>query len=206
VKTQKVFGIGFHRTGTTTLQTALEELGYKVVGMRQTEWNAYTQGDLDTIRETVAAFDGFRDMPWPLLYRHLYETVPNAKFILSYRDPDSWVRSCAGNYKSQSQGMFQPIYGFDVFIGNEDRAKEVYLHHIDEVRAFFLAKPDIFLEKDFTNDPQWADLCEFLSEPEPARDFPHANKRPTSLLGKLYHNGYRMIAPRAYKSWVRDKG
>jgi hypothetical protein len=205
MKTQKVFGVGFHRTGTTTLQTALEALGYEVVGMREAEWKAYTEQDLATIHETVATFDGFRDMPWPLLYRHFYETLPNAKFILSYRDPDSWANSCAGNYKSRHYEMFGPIYGFDVFEGNEEKAKEVYRRHIEEVRSFFSDKSEIFLEKDFTKDHSWTDLCDFLSEPEPKRDFPHANKRPRSLWGKIYHKGYRTIAPSAYKSWVRDK-
>lgn len=156
MKTQKVFGVGFHRTGTTTLQTCLEELGYRVVGMREAEWKAYTHDDHDTIRDTVSAFDGFRDMPWPLLYRHLYESVPYAKFILSYRDPESWAKSCAGNYKFRHYEMFGPIYGFDIFEGNENRAKEVYLRHIDDVRSFFSDKPDVFLEKDFRS---LRDLC-----------------------------------------------
>lgn len=173
--------------------------------MRETEWSAYAQDDLNTIAQAVTAFDGFRDMPWPLLYRHLYEVVPNAKFILSYRDPESWAKSCAGNYKSRHYEMFGPIYGFDIFEGNEDRAKEVYLQHIFDVRSFFSDKSDVFLEKDFTRDHSWTDLCAFLSEPEPERAFPHANKRPRSLWEKLYHKGYRTVAPRAYKSWVRDK-
>ena len=205
MKTHKVFGVGFHRTGTTTLQTSLEALGYSVVGMRDAEWKAYANEDLKKIHQTIEAFDGFRDMPWPLLYRHLYETVPDAKFILSYRDPDSWAKSCAGNYKTRPYEMFRSIYGFDVFVGNEETAKEVYLRHIDEVRAFFADKPGVFLEKDFTKNHSWTDLCDFLSEPEPNRKFPHANKRPLSFWGKLYHKIYRTIAPTAYKAWVRDK-
>ncbi|MEP1201236.1 sulfotransferase family protein [Tateyamaria sp.] len=206
MKTQKVFGVGFHRTGTTSLQTALEVLGYSVVGMRDTEWSAYRQNDLDTIQRTVEVFDGFRDMPWPLLYQHLYKAVPNAKFILTYRDPDDWAKSCAGIYKSRPYEMFRPIYGFDSFEGNEEKAKEVYLRHISAVRQFFSDKPDVFLEKDFTKDHSWQDLCDFLLEPEPDREFPHANKRPRSLWVKLFHRGYRTAAPGAYKNWVRDRG
>ena len=83
---QKVFGIGFHRSGTTSFQTALEELGYSVIGMRPTEWRAYAMGDYETLMTAVNAFDGFRDMPWPLLYEYLYKNVPDAKFVLTYRD------------------------------------------------------------------------------------------------------------------------
>jgi hypothetical protein len=86
MKKQKVFGIGFHRTGTTTLQTALETLGYTVVRMRSKEWEAYTAEDFGSINEAVKEFDGFRDMPWPLFYETLAEIYPNAKFILTLRD------------------------------------------------------------------------------------------------------------------------
>ena len=205
MKDFKVFGIGFHRTGTTTLQTCLEEFGYKVTGMREKDWKAYVQKDYREISDSIAMHDGFRDMPWPLMYRYLYENISNAKFILSYRDTESWLKSCSGNYKSSEYSMFRTIYGFDIFRGNENIAKEVYKKHIEDVRKFFLDKPGVFLEKDFTKDHSWEDLSKFLSEPIPRRDFPHANKRPKSFWSKVYHRIYRSVAPSSYKTWVRDK-
>lgn len=205
MKQQKVFGIGFHRSGTTSLQTALEELGYRVVGMREAEWQAYADGDFTKIEQTIQSFDGFRDMPWPLLYERLYETVPNAKFILTYREPESWARSCSGNYKDRPRAMFPVIYGVDVFAGNEPRCIEVYNKHLAEVRAFFSDKPDSFLEIDLTAGARWQPLCEFLNEPVPARDFPHANNRPKSLLTKIYHRVLRSVAPGRHRRLVRDK-
>lgn len=201
----KVFGIGFHRTGTTSFQTALETLGYRVVGMRPDEWDAYERGDYERLRVMADEFDGFRDMPWPLLYRFLYSEYPDARFVLTWRDPDSWARSCAANYKDREHPMFPVIYGFQKFAGNESRAIEVYNCHIKDVREFFADKPDVFLEHDFTANPSWERLCTFLGETIPDRPFPHANKRPELFWGKLHHYIYRKTAPHAYKKWVRDK-
>lgn len=205
MKRHKVFGIGFHRTGTTSLQTGLEELGYSVIGMRPREWRAYASGDYEYLLRTVENFDGFRDMPWPLLYEFLYKNVPDAKFILTYRAPESWAQSCTGNYKSRPHEMFPVIYGFEQFEGNETRAKAIYSRHLDAVRAFFSDKPGVFLEHDFTADPSWARLCEFLLEPVPARPFPHANRRPQALITKAAHKVFRKAAPTRYKKWVRDR-
>lgn len=201
----KVFGIGFHRTGTTSLQTALEELGYKVIGMRKEDWLAFEENRMDEIRTVVNAHDGFRDMPWPLLYQWLYENWPDAKFILTYRDSASWAASCSGNYKQRPYRMFRKIYQTEVFKGNEERCIEIYEQHIQEVRAYFSDKPDQFLELDITKVRDWKQLCEFLEEPIPSRDFPHANNRPKSLTQKIYLRLLRYIAPQRYKSLVRDK-
>lgn len=205
MKKQKVFGIGFHRTGTTSFQTALETLGYRVVGMRPGEWDAYERGDYEQLHATVDEFDGFRDMPWPLLYQFLYEKYPDARFVLTWRDPEAWARSCSGNYKDREYPMFPVIYGFRQFAGNESRAIEVYKRHVEDVRKFFADKPNSFLEHDFTTNPNWSALCNFLSQPEPNRPFPHANKRPKNLIGKFFHKSFKVAAPDRYRKWVRDK-
>jgi len=202
---RKVFGIGFHRTGTTSFQTALETLGYRVVGMRPTEWDAYEREDYDLLRETAEEFDAFRDMPWPLLYRFLYSEYPDARFVLTWRDPESWARSCAGNYKHREHRMFPKIYGFRQFAGNEEMAIEVYNRHIEDVRDFFVDKPGRFLEHDFIADPSWEALCTFLGQDRPDRPFPHANKRPRTIWQKGAHHVLRRLAPKRYKAWVRDR-
>jgi len=204
-KDKKVFCVGFHRTGTTTFQTALEELGYKVVGMRKPEWEAYAAGDYDTIRQTADEFDGFRDMPWPMIYRWLHETYPDARFVLSHRDVESWVASCVGNYKDRPYDMFPVIYGFDVFEGNEEVAREVYLKHLRDVREFFKDKPGKLLDIDFTKESRWEPLCSFLGESVPGRPFPHANKRPTTLWSRFYEKMLKIFFPTYYRQIARDK-
>lgn len=205
MKQKKVFGIGFHRTGTTSLQTALEALDYNVTGMRDEDWADYVAGDYDSIKRTIATFDGFRDMPWPLMYKWLHETYPDAVFVLTYRGSESWARSCAGNYKTRPYAMFPEIYGFDSFAGNEETAIAVYEKHIADVRAYFADHPAQFLEVDVTSGLSWDVLCDFLGEPLPDRPFPHANKRPKSIFKKVYWRLLRTLAPAYYRRVVRDK-
>ena len=202
---KKVFCIGFHRTGTTTFQTALEELGYKVVGMRKSEWDAYATGNYEQVIECIKQFDGFRDMPWPLMYQWLYEAYPDAQFVLSRREPTPWVASCVGNYKDRPYEMFPVIYGFEVFEGNEEVAKRVYRKHLEDVRAFFKDKPGKLLDIDFTKESRWQPLCEFLGEPVPDRSFPHANKRPTTLWSRIYLKSLKAMFPNYYRRIARDK-
>lgn len=201
----KVFGVGFHRSGTTTLQTALEELGYRVIGMRENDWKAFEGGDLDTIATTVGSFDGFRDMPWPLLYEWLYKNVPNAKFILTYRETNSWIKSCQNFYKGKPYHMFNIIYGVETCIGNEEVFRLVYDKHMDKVRSFFEDKSDIFIEVDWECGDGWPLLCEFLGEKTPQRGFPHANIGAYTLWEKVFRKLIYILNPSLYIKKVRDK-
>lgn len=205
MKPHKVFCLGFHRSGTTSFQTALEELGYRVVGMRRFEWDAYAEGNYDKIQECIKSFDAFRDMPWPLMYQWLFENVPNAKFVLTTRDADSWVESCRTTYKNSTHPMISSIYGVQSFTGNEEHCKRIYLEHIERVRSFFKGRDDIFLEIDLARKAEWAPLCQLLGEPVPGRHFPHAHRRPRTLLGRAVMRGIRWTAPTLHRRLSRDK-
>jgi hypothetical protein len=201
----KVFCLGFHRTGTTTFQTALERLGYRVIGMRDSDWSAYETGDLERIRQAVREHDAFRDMPWPLLYEWLEGIYPAARFVLTLRETGSWLRSCEATYKARPHRMFRRIYGFDHFAGNEERAREVYEAHIAAVRDHFADRPDRFLEIDFTAGEGWEKLCTFLDEPVPGSPFPHANAGEFTLVGKARRKLLKWFRPAEYRRRVRDR-
>ena len=64
----KVFGVGFQRTGTTSLSVALNTLGIKTL---QFPKELYNDIDHDVIRE----FDGFTDDPVTLLYQELIKNI-----------------------------------------------------------------------------------------------------------------------------------
>lgn len=201
---KKVFGLGFFRTGTTTLQTALEELGYGVIGMRSRDWSAYETGDFDALRRTVDQHDGFRDLPWPLLYEWLDRSYPDARFILTTRPTESWLQSCRNMYGSKPYGFFKPIFGFDTFVGNEGRAAEVYESHIVAVRQHFATQPDRYLEANFEGGDGWEKLCEFLGEPIPSRPFPHANLGAFTLAERIRRKVLKILWPQEYFRRVRD--
>ena len=138
------------------------------------------------------------------MYRWLAEEYPDAKFILSYRDPEPWIASCVGNYKDRAHKMFPVIYDVATFAGNEARCRDVYLRHIDAVRTFFDGSPR-FLELDFTRENDWSHLCGFLGKVEPRRPFPHANRRPRTFGQKVMLHLYRRLWPAKYREITRDK-
>ena len=97
-----VIGAGFGRTGTLSLRIALERLGlgpcYHMLEVFEHPehievWNRAADG-----REVdwEALFRGYRSaVDWPVcaFYQELASRYPEAKVILTVRDPERWYRS-----------------------------------------------------------------------------------------------------------------
>lgn len=173
---EKVFVIGFHKTGTSSLALALRELGYRVCFNLQ--WN-----DVRIIRDMkrvcyplTQQFDAFEDNPWPLLYRELYEWYPEARFILTIRDTDGWYRSALNWFGENDTLMRRHIYGDAAGspLGNEAIYRARYDQHNADVRTFFADKSVHMLTMDVTQGHGWTELCDFLDLDAPNRPFPHA--------------------------------
>jgi hypothetical protein len=173
---EKVFVIGFHKTGTSSLGLALKALGYRVCFNLQ--WNnPQVIRDMTRIcRDLTARYDAFEDNPWPLLYRELHEWHPTGRFILTIRETDAWYRSAANWFGSKDTLMRRFIYGDDAGspIGNEAIYRARYDRHNQDVRRYFEAMPDQLLTVDVTRGEGWPALCRFLDKPVPTRPFPHA--------------------------------
>lgn len=95
--TLKVIGAGFGRTGTASLKAALEELGFaKYYHATETMMNlshaVFWSATLDG--EQVDWHEFFRDyqttVDWPAItyYKQLMGLYPDAKVLLSVRDPE----------------------------------------------------------------------------------------------------------------------
>ena len=169
---QKVFGIGFQRTGTTSLVTALRRLGY--FALHDAPWllPGSITGDIDW--SLIDEYDVVADNPFPVLFRELDDHYPGSKFILTERDPDDWLRSVEFLVQNVSPGfeMEHYVYGIDTF--DPQIYRGVYLAHNRAVRDHFADRPDSLLVLDITRDASWAPLCEFLGEPVPATPFPQS--------------------------------
>jgi len=202
----KIFGLGFHKTGSTTLETALIELGYDAVGKKDHLFDAISKDDWETIDKEVAKHDAFRDMPWPLFYKELYEKYPNSKFILTVRDSRKWIESCKNHYKEKGEILFENIYGKGNHfpIGNEDKWLQTYLNHNEAIRNFFSDKKGQFLEVNWEKGDDWKKLCSFLDKPIPTRDFPHANKGKYTLLEKMIRRIHYLVDKEGFKRKNRD--
>jgi hypothetical protein len=173
----KVFGIGFHKTATSSLGEALQILGYRVasvVGIRD-------QDIADTYKEKAFAlvqdFDAFEDNPWPLLYRELDRAFPGSKFILTRRPDEAWLKSATRHFGGQSTPMRELIYDGH---GDPEGYEELYLaryrKHNDDVLSYFVDRPHDLLQMDITAGDAWDTLCPFLGQPTPNKSFPAANR------------------------------
>lgn len=190
----KVIGAGFGRTGTTSLKFALEKLGFsKCHHMVEVFQNPHQAGQFIEASKggTVdwdSVFDGYQatcDWPSCLFWRELSDYYPDAKVILSVRDPESWYRSMSEtlipithamleNAEIPNRDMVLEIFFRRTFSGNIDDKKhvlDVFERHNQMVRDTI--PPERLLE--FDAKEGWEPLCAFLGVPVPDEPYPKAN-------------------------------
>ena len=181
----KVFGIGFHKTGTSTLGRALRTLGYRVQKGRAFNHpgkvfipEPVTIGKIwDSVQALIPLYAAFEDNPWPLLYREIDAACPGSKFIFTFREPDRWLKSASRYFSNRNNATLDLIYGQRRFriADNESLALARYEQHNAEIRDYFRNRPHDILEWNLEAEPSWEPLCRFLNSDVPAREFPHAN-------------------------------
>jgi hypothetical protein len=181
----KVFGIGLNKTGTSSLNRALELLGYR----------SLHGGGLDAHDRMVRAIDEGRPMlryidPEPdavldvlalTYYFHLADVqYPGSKFILTLRDLDDWVdsrrRHVERNQRMKEAGEYDgPFLNVD-----PDTWTAEYRRHEAVVRAYFEKRPaDLLAFRPVDGD--WNPLCAFLGQPVPDAPFPWENRDRSSV-------------------------
>lgn len=187
----KVFCIGFQKTGTTTLNAALSELGYRVtsvfgrgVPLEELRRSYVAQG-----LEIARAHDAVEDMPWPLMFRELDAEFPGSKFILTWRETDRWLASICDHFGPHPDILQQLTYGADAAapVGSEARYAQVYDAHNAAVRAWFADRPDDLLEMNLSHGHGWERLCPFLGRAAPDAPFPRINssRQRKSLIQRI---------------------
>ena len=141
-KKQKVFGIGFQKTGTTSLENALSILGYRVCGPFGLHSKDIANMALSEALEMAKNFDAFQDNPWPMLFSELDNAYPGSKFVLTIRDHDKWFESVEKHFGTESTPMREWIYGFGSPIGNRAAYINRYNQHNNAVFEYFSKRPD----------------------------------------------------------------
>lgn len=172
----KIFGIGFHKTGTTSLALALEMLGYRVTGPNGAKDPNIASNVHTMIDSLVPQFDAFQDNPWPVVYRYLDQKYVNSKFVLTTRDTGSWIRSQVKHFGKKHSPMREWIYGVGHPEGNETIYINRFERHNADVIEYFSNRTDDLLILDITTGVRWEPLCEFLNVDIPDGEFPHANR------------------------------
>ena len=193
----EVIGAGYGRTGTFTLKTALEMLGFgpchhMVEILEHPElapfWNRAAEGEKVDWEEIFGKYRATVDWPGCSFYAELAERYPDAKVILSSRDPERWYESMSQTIlKTMSDDLKQ---GSDVRADNpmrfaglliaekafgRDFSREnviaEFKRHEQEVRDTIAAERLLV----FDARQGWEPLCEFLGVPVPDEEFPKTN-------------------------------
>jgi len=198
----RVIGAGFGRTGTKSLKVALEELGFgKCYHMDEAmknprhfrRWAEIVEGGK---ADWDALFNGYQSgVDWPVsaYYKELSVAYPDAKVILTVREPERWYESFSttlyqADKKFRKYSRFIPpanrFFGainkvvwegiFDNRLEDKAYAIEVFNNHIEEVKRT-VPKERLLV---FEARQGWEPLCAFLGVPAPThRPFPHENDR-----------------------------
>lgn len=209
----RVFCVGWHKTGTSTLGLALIELGYSVLGARLDMVHPLRRGELESVLNLAGEYDALQDVPWAALFRELDERYPGSKFILTERDEKTWLASASRHFGRTRIPLHDWLYGEGSLVGNEDRYLERYRRHNREVREHFLGQDNRLLVMNLAQGDGWRELCAFLDDPEPPCRFPHTNKSPAnySVVERIV-SGVRKSMPSLIRKsvfdlrqWARDR-
>ena len=116
--------------------------------------------------------DAFADTPIARIYQQLDARYPDARFILTLRDPQRWLKSfadqfAAGGLDRFSARLHRDLYGIDGF--DPERCLSAFQRHTNQVRAHFADRPGALLEMDIGAGDDWGPLCRFLELPEPKK-------------------------------------
>ena len=176
VKDQKVLGIGFHKTGTSTFKSAVSLLGYSFAPRFEVSGQIEDTVLVSRALEIAATVDAVQDNPWPLLFRELDDAFPGSKFVLTIRDTDEWWVSLVHHFGGRSTEMRNWIYGEGDPTGHEALYKERYEAHNAAVIEYFGDRPEDLFVFAITDGEGWTELCQFLGEAVPDTPFPH--RRP----------------------------
>lgn len=201
------------RTGTLTQKVALEMLGlgptYHWVNLladldQVPLWERALDGEAPWA-EIFGGFQSTVDWPGGYFYPQLLEVYPDAKVLLSVRDPEKWepsfretvwnmghgeslirlLSSARGHvdpqwrrYLTLVERMFWSEQG--TFASGHERPEQLIAEmarHNEEVKATVPAERLLVWEV----GEGWEPLCEFLEVDVPAEPLPHVNDRETFL-------------------------
>lgn len=221
----KIIGAGYGRTGTRSLCQALDTLGYdfitrsliSIILIKPHSYSchhmekvildpdqdpkvfsdAYASGNHPEWDEVFKAYDAAVDWPSAAFWKELSQNYPDAKVILTVRDPEEWYDSTSktiydweGQGKRNGNGEFENLPDKLVRLGelsqvmmkngvlkdfkNRESMVRQFQQHIIDVKETISPERLLVLEL----DQGWDPLCKFLGIDVPKDiPYPHSNKR-----------------------------
>ena len=139
----KIFCIGFNKTGTTTIEKILRLYGYSMPVQQEQEVHLtrnVLRTDYRSLSDFCRMYDAFQDLPFSLgaTYIAADALFPDSKFILTTRDSTAWFASLK---RAHQMRYTTSIDEFDrqklreeasyLYAGYEEMVHEHYLTHYD---------------------------------------------------------------------------
>ncbi len=201
---RKVFCVGRNKTGTTSIEAALQALGFRMGLQARGEMlrGDWAKRDFTRIVALCRTADAFQDMPFSHAdtFRAVDAAFPGARFILTVRaSPEEWfdslvrfhtrivgkgrlptaddLREFDYRYKGFLWEAFVDSYGGDErLLYNRDLYVANYIEHNRSVREHFRHRPDDLLEMNVGDADAMPRLCAFLGVPFRGQAMPHLNR------------------------------
>lgn len=196
----KIFNFGFPKTGTTSLNQALNMLGFKAIHNPKNFRQQAMEGQYHFDRDDWQALTNFGEHFYP----QLDQAYPNSKFILTIRDEEAWLQSwqkqigeSSGDeigarwawtrklrtwergvkrileYDTRITHKYARIDIFGTYRFHAERCLYVYRLHQKNAREYFQERPQDFLIMNIPAGDGWEKLCPFLEiEKIPEAPFP----------------------------------
>ena len=125
----KIFCIGYNKTGTTTLETILRLYGFNLPNLEEQQLRLSKnclQTNYTEMENFVSHYDAFKDLPFShnTTYVAADALFPDSKFILTIRDSENWFNS----EKSFTKKLFN-LKSLDNLDENTVLNKFNYLYH-----------------------------------------------------------------------------
>ncbi|KAF2140472.1 uncharacterized protein K452DRAFT_351759 [Aplosporella prunicola CBS 121167] len=231
----RVCCLGMCRTGTLSLYSALQTLGYRPYHFMETllhgerdfplvteAWDAKFNGTCkpygrEEFDKWYGDYDAIADIPASLFADELLVAYPDAKFILTDRDPDAWMASMHKTVFASSTNraiwyqkwvdwkytwpmdkslqMFMKVWSnFDT----GDKARQAYIDHVAHVKA--IVPPEKLLVLKLEDGFTWEKLCTFLDKPIPDQPYPRGHG--AEAFNKLLQQMGQDALMRAVKRWL----
>jgi hypothetical protein len=212
----KVFCLSMQRSGTSSVGDFLQQWGLKRAGhplSSQQQWSRHWyDGNYERIFSdpVYEQHEVYEDDPFwfPDFYKYVYHRVPDSRFVLLYRDSDSWFKSMVRHSHGFSIGrtdIHAKIYrredelrwlekNIPDFKGSAPKAmvlydkaphyKAIYERHIAEIADFFRGPRanSLFMSK-LSEPDTWPKMKEWLGLPEKegVKMSSHAHKAKTEF-------------------------
>tara|TARA_R100000654_G_scaffold56792_1_gene83192 strand:- start:394 stop:966 length:573 start_codon:yes stop_codon:yes gene_type:complete len=178
-----VFGIGTGKTGSNSLCVALKKLGLSAYHCGNETYhkngNLHSQviKNFNENTDPLRGVDGVHAiLDWPIfrMFKAIDATVPQAKFILTYRNPDecaiSWCRMVSQQHEKNKSWLTKDNRSYKNYAA-------MVRNHNDSVLEHFFGRPDQLLILDINDrdETKWRLLKNFLGVTKPI-DEPYPNE------------------------------